>query len=205
MYLLFELIFTQLLQGHLVYPSRRDNRTKMKFIIPFIAALLLSLTFVSGISAANLDGHMQYRIISYSLNADTAEDPKKNVNLGPFLITGLTSEALREDFTDEVNFSGDDSQSTTNVFGVSADYFATPDLALYGAFGITKSSGSSAFDEEYEASWEANVGVIYKLFNNIRYEVHFGYMDTGDLFRESNTYTDVESIIMISNKLSMSF
>lgn len=159
----------------------------MRFVTLYIIALLLSMALASGVSAANLDGHMQYRIISYSLNADTAEDPNKNVNLGPLLITGVTSEALREDFTDEVNFSGDDSQSTTNVFGVSADYFATPDLALYGAFGITKISGSSAFDEEYEASWEANVGVIYKLFNNIRYEVHFGYMDTGDLFKDSNT------------------
>ena len=177
----------------------------MKLVILPITALLLSLALVNIVSAANLDGHMQYRIISYSLNADTAEDQNKNVNLGPLLITGITSEALREDLTDEVNFSGDDSQSTTNVFGLSADYFATPDLALYGAFGITKSSGSSAFDTEYEASWEANVGVIYKLFNNIRYEVHFGYMDTGNLFKESNTYTDVESIIMISNKLSMSF
>jgi hypothetical protein len=30
-------------------------------------------------------------------------------------------------------------------------------------------------------------------------------MDTGDIFKERNAYTDVESIIMISNQLTMSF
>ncbi len=173
--------------------------------IPFISALLLSLGIASGVSAANLDGHMQYRIISYSLNVDDSSDTNNNVNLGPLLITGTTADVLSDNLTPDASFDSVDSQSATDVFGVSADYLATPDLALYGAFGITKSRGSSAFDPEYEASWEANVGVIYSLFNNIRYEVHFGYMDTGDLFKESNTYKDVESIIMISNKLTMSF
>jgi hypothetical protein len=30
-------------------------------------------------------------------------------------------------------------------------------------------------------------------------------MDTGDLFSDKSTYADVESIIMISNRLTMSF
>jgi hypothetical protein len=35
--------------------------------------------------------------------------------------------------------------------------------------------------------------------------MHFGFMDTGDLFKRNNAYSDVESIVMISNQLSMSF
>lgn len=171
----------------------------------FILTLLVTLGIASGVSAANLDGHMQYRIVSYSLNVDGSSDAIKNVNLGPFLITGSTADVLSDNLAPEASFDSVDSSSATDVFGVAADFLATPDLALYGAFGITKIRGNSAFDPEYEASWEANVGVIYSLFNNIRYEVHFGYMDTGDLFKESNTYKDVESIIMISNKLTMSF
>ncbi len=177
----------------------------MRDPLPIFFMLLLVLVMGSSASAANLDGHMQYRIISYSLNADSDKNSDSNVNLGPLLITGATAELLQEDINTEANLGAGEAQATADVFGVSANYLATPDLELYGAFGITKCSGSSAFNPEYEASWEANVGVFYRLFNNIRYEVHFGYMDTGDLFKESNTYTDVESIIMISNKLSMSF
>ena len=39
----------------------------------------------------------------------------------------------------------------------------------------------------------------------LAYEVHFGYMDTGDLFQEVDTYSEVESILMISNQLTLSF
>lgn len=58
---------------------------------------------------------------------------------------------------------------------------------------------------ENESSWEANLGFIYKLVNNLSYEVHFGYMDTGDLFTDQSSYSDVENIIMVSNQLTMSF
>ncbi len=56
-----------------------------------------------------------------------------------------------------------------------------------------------------ESSWEANLGVIYKLMNNLSFELHFAYMDTGDLYTRRSSYSDVESIIMVSNRLTMSF
>ena len=77
-------------------------------------------------------------------------------------------------------------------------------LALQGVLGVTKNSWDPSTADN-KSSWEANLGIIYKMFNNLSYELHFGYMDTGDIFKERNTYTDVESIIMISNKLTMSF
>ena len=80
-----------------------------------------------------------------------------------------------------------------------------PDLSLHGAIGITKNRWEAALDPNYQSGWEANLGIIYKFFNNLSYEVHFGYMEPGDLFRESNAYSGVESIIMINNKLTMSF
>ncbi len=177
----------------------------MRILITFAITLLLSLAISGGVWAANLDGHMQYRIISYSFNSNSIDQPNGGSTSGPLLITGATSDVFTQTFDNETILDTDDPQSIANIFGVSADYMATPDLAFYGAFGITKNTDSSALDSDYSASWEANVGAIYRLFNNIKYEVHFGYMDTGDLFKESNAYTDVESIIMISNKLTMSF
>ena len=175
----------------------------MSRIIIHILVYSLFLCFTGVVSAASLEGHMQYRVMSYSLNS--ADDDSSNVNLGPLFITGTTSDILVDDLDNSPDFTSSESNSAADVLAVSADYLATPDLSLHGAFGITKNRWNATADSEYDASWEANVGVIYRLFNNIRYEVHFGYMETGDLFRDSNKYKDVESIIMISNKLTMSF
>ncbi|MDP3480645.1 MAG: hypothetical protein Q8R88_12805, partial [Desulfoprunum sp.] len=70
--------------------------------------------------------------------------------------------------------------------------------------GVTKNNWGSN-TSKHDSSWEANLGLIYKMYKNFSYQVHFGYMDTGDLFKERNTYKDVESIIMVNNQLTMSF
>ncbi len=154
--------------------------------------------------AANLDGHMKYTIVSYSFNIDS-DDALPDNEAQALLITGSNRDLLNESMKNSTDYGIADSKPTTDIFAVSAEFAATPELSLHGALGISKNKKDFTFDPEYNASWEANVGVIYKLFNNIRYEVHFGYMETGDLFKEKNSYTDVESIIMISNQLSMSF
>lgn len=177
-----------------------------RYLTVLIAIPTLVLSLVCAVSAANLEDHMQYRITSYTLGGEEGLDSSITADLGPLLITGSTSEILTEN-TPPGNGPNalQDSEKGAEIFALSADYLATPDLALRGAVGITKNNWQSLFDPEYKSSWEANLGLIYNLFDNIRYEIHFGYMDTGDLFKESDKYTDVESIIMISNKLSMSF
>lgn len=155
--------------------------------------------------AANLDGHMQYRIVSYSLAGEDSSGSSITTDLGPLLITGATSDIFKESFDGQSDHTISQLHESTDVFALSADFLATPDLSVRGAFGITKNRFDAVLDPDYEAGWEANLGVIYNLFNNLRYEIHFGYMDTGDLFKESDAYTDVENIIMISNKLTMSF
>jgi hypothetical protein len=159
----------------------------------------------AGADAANLDGHMQYRIVSYSFSNNNGDNAERSVNLGPLLITGNSADIFTGSSYTTPELSVADPSRATDVLAVSADFLATPSLSLQGTFGIAQNRRGASFDSDYDTSWEANVGVIYKLFSNIRYEIHFGYMDTGDLFKERNTYSDVESIIMISNKLTMSF
>ena len=176
----------------------------MKYPIVYIVSLLIFAGYCSIASAANIEGHMQYRIVSYSFSSDDAGSPSESYTLGPLLITGAASDILL-DSPFSPDLGGSDPKSATDIFAVAADIAATPDLSLRGTIGIAKNRWGASLDRDYTSSWEANLGVIYKLFNNIRYEIHFGYMETGDLFKERNTYKDVESIIMISNKLTMSF
>jgi hypothetical protein len=79
-------------------------------------------------------------------------------------------------------------------------------LTLATAIGLTRNLWSPDSTEfENKSSWEANLGVIYNLFNNLSYELHLGYMEPGNLFTNKSSYSNVESIIMISNKLTLSF
>jgi len=189
----------------LINHNFHDWQKDMKTISAYILALIFTGIVVSGASAANLDGHVQYRIVSYSFSSDDLSGYSDSVDLGPLLITGTTSDILTDSGAGSSKFGTSDPQNVTDIFAVSADFSATPDISLRGAFGITKNRWDASLDPDYDTGWEANLGVIYQLFNNIRYEVHFGYMATGDLFKEKNTYSDVENIIMISNQLTMSF
>ena len=175
----------------------------MKHAALIISTLLIICGSVAYAGAANLEGHMKYTIVSYSFNIDGNEALIDNDQT--LLITGSNRDLLNESMKNSSDYGIADSKPTTDIFALSAEFAATPEISLHGALGFSKNKKDFTFDPEYNASWEANVGIIYKLFNNIRYEVHFGYMETGDLFKEKNSYTDVESIIMISNQLSMSF
>ncbi len=180
----------------------------MKKLISITALFILAAT-VSVATAAESGGHQQYRIISYNFgdNAvlDTESQGSKANIFNPLLITGSRSDILNRSpfFVNE--FGTSDTQTVTSGFAVAADYEATSKISLHGAIGVTKNDWDASSNPNYNSSWEANLGVIYKLFNNLSYEVHFGYMDTGDLFKKSSTYNSVESIIMVSNQLTMSF
>jgi hypothetical protein len=121
------------------------------------------------------------------------------------MITRTTADIFSSQPTEWNQFQFSSGKKLTQGFAVSADFFATQNLALHGIIGITKNDMSTTYKADFDSSWEANLGVVYKLFNNISYEMHFGYMDTGDLFKKSNIYNDVENIVMISNQLTMSF
>ncbi len=166
---------------------------------------LLQIVICSAAVAADLDEHIPYRVISYNFSSDEPGSQSSSLTFGPLMITGSTVDVLTKAPPQFDSFGKIDPKNTTDIFAVSANFSPTPELSLHGSFGITKNRWEAALNPDYESGWETNLGIIYKLFNNINYEVHFGYMDTGDLFEESDTYTGVESIVMISSKLTMSF
>lgn len=176
----------------------------MKHLLLLIPTLLLGGILIADASAADLEGHMEYTIVSYTLDSELLTGLQEAAQ-GNLLITGSSSDILTDSMKNREDFGIGDFKPATDVLSLSAGFIATPDLALQGTIGVARNTEKFIFDPENTSSWEANVGIIYKLFNNINYEVHFGYMETGDLFKEKDSYSDVENIIMISNKLSMSF
>lgn len=166
---------------------------------------LLSLPAIS--IAGELGSHSVYRVTSYNFNdfndlKPSEVDTVKQNN--PLMITGSQTDILADLNLDNSSLSTSAKSSTTSSFAVSAQYAPTRKLALQGALGMTKSDWEPRSLENH-SSWEANLGIIYNLFNNISYGVHFGYMNTGDVYKKRNSYSDVESVIMISNQLTLSF
>lgn len=172
--------------------------------IYFLLVLLLTAT-VSWAETAQ--DRIPYRIISYQFNSDAPDAQFSSLTTAPLLITGASADILTDPTTSQrfTSTSALDPHAITDIFALSAEIAATPDLSVQGSLGFAKNRWDEATDPHYNSAWEANLGIIYKLLDNLSYEIHFGYMDTGDLFRDSDTYTGVESIIMINNKLTMSF
>ena len=166
---------------------------------------LLSLPAIS--VAGEIVTHSVYRVTSYNFNDfnDLKSDEVNTVRQNnPLMITGRQTDILSDFNLDSSSLSASAKSSATSGFAVSAQYAPTSKLALQGAIGMTKSDWEPGSLENH-SSWEANLGIIYNLFNNVSYGVHFGYMDTGDVYKRRNSYSDVESVIMVSNQLTLSF
>lgn len=177
----------------------------MKKSIFFQTLIILQLILLSSVVyGADLNGHSAYKVTSYNLGAIQGLEGNSTLNhshaSNPLLITNSAADILTSEH--------ETASQNSNISSVAltAQFDATKNISLQGAFGVTRNLWTpDLMGGVNGSSWEANLGVIYKLLNNLSYELHFGYMDTGDLFSDRNSYSDVENIIMISNQLSLSF
>lgn len=181
----------------------------MKKLFLYCFVVLLIATTSSFAQAADLNDHELYRIVTYTFNTGNTSDltvSAKNTNhFNPLMITRTKSDILSSQPDDQDQLSYSNGKNYAQGIAISANFRATPNLAFQGVLGVTKNVADTTLNSNFDSSWEANLGVIYKLFNHLSYEMHFGFMDTGDIFRTNNAYSDVESIVMISNQLTMSF
>ncbi len=176
-----------------------------------IVSILIIVTFfnVPVLLAKDKGSHSIYRITAYNFgNLGDKKDATTNLTASsfPLLITGYHSDVLDNMNIEDEALIASTKRANAGGFAVSAQYSPNNKFAFSGAIGFTDSKWSDK-TENNRSSWEANLGIIYKLFNNVSYGVHFGYMDTGGTSynKQSSTYSDVESIIMISNQLTLSF
>lgn len=178
-------------------------------VLPIIIILQL-LCWTSLLSAQDLSTHRAYKVTSYNLGAFQSYhnngDAQGSGNFKPLLITGGATDILNSEHQKTVSLSGQSETSGLSGMALTGEFDATNHISIQGTFGVTRNLWSpDLMGSVSGSSWEANLGVVYKLLNNISYELHFGYMDTGKLFTNRNSYSDVENIIMISNQLTLSF
>ena len=174
-------------------------------------ALLTALLLTVGVASSQADGldNTEYKITGYTFDSDAVSESDSGLlfetsRFKPLMITSSTTDVFGDDpFAS--SFSSQATGTAPHGWAVAAEYLPTPNLAFHGAIGVTSVAWDSKSESALQSSWEANIGVVYNFFNSLAYEVHFGYMDTGDLFQQVDTYSEVESILMISNQLTLSF
>lgn len=182
---------------------------KIEYILPTLClVLVLSVGGVYPVQAEDLD-ESEYRITGYTFDADAVSVSESGLlfqtsRFKPLMITSATSDVFGED-PFGTSFSSQTTGTAPHGWAIAAEYLPTPNLAFHGVIGVTSVAWDSDSANELQSSWEANIGVVYNFYNSLAYEVHFGYMDTGDLFQQVNTYSEIDSIIMVSNQLTLSF
>lgn len=183
---------------------------KNLFIPILTFLLLLGLGQGGEIYAADLETHHAFKVTSYDLGVINNSQAKGSIasrNFQPLLITSTVADVLNNTHERTVSL-GKTPTDASNISSIalSAQFDPLTNISLQGAFGVTRNLWTPELMGDLNAaSWEADLGVIYKFLNNLSYELHFGYMDTGSLFTDRDSYSDVESIIMISNKITLSF
>ena len=186
------------------HPATDSMKTALNILI--IAASVLAV--VAPATAEESASHSLYKVTTYNLGTSLDfQDFSPIANqkkYAPLLITSTKADILDSDQLNDPRLETSTNRAETDGFAIAAKYSPTEKIALQGVVGVTKNTFDPS-SAKRESSWEANLGVIYQMFKNLSYGVHFGYMDTGDLFKDRNTYKDVESIIMVSNQLTMSF
>ena len=176
-----------------------------------ILIIVVATLIVGGVVSAQADAldNTEYKITGYTFDSDAVSESESGLlfetsRFRPLMITSTTTDVFGEDPFGS-SFSSQTTGTSPHGWAVAAEYLPTPNLAFHGAIGVTSVAWDSKANDDLQSSWEANIGVVYSFFNSLAYEVHFGYMDTGDLFQEVDTYSEIESILMISNQLTLSF
>jgi hypothetical protein len=90
------------------------------------------------------------------------------------------------------------------AYVLSADYVVDPQLTLHGALGMAYADKTTAgVDDEFGK--EFNIGLKYQIMSNLAYELHAGYLWTGDFFKLGVAATQVDNIYQIDHSLTLSF
>ena len=153
----------------------------------------------------------EYKLLAYTLSTGSPDtysesNPSKSVSFHRLYIS---PDAMNTVLNRGENFPGNSQvnipENTFQGFAIRAAYAPASDITLHSSISLTDTIEKKNIHYTDRVGWEVDLGLAYKFLNKFAYEVHFGYMDTGKLFTESKSYTDVDNITIVTNKLTMSF
>jgi len=180
-----------------------------------IFSILLTVIFIcvafSAYAGENTLQQGEYKLIAYTLSngRSTAYSGSNSSNSMNFQSLYISPKAMNTVLNKEDSFLGSSvlevNKGSYQSFAIRTAYAPTSTLTLHSSIGLTDSMDNKELGYASRIGWEVDLGVAYRFFNHFAYEVHFGYMDTGELFKNSNSFNDIDNITIITHKLTMSF
>ncbi|MFQ6757467.1 MAG: hypothetical protein D9V46_06445 [Deltaproteobacteria bacterium] len=124
-----------------------------------------------------------------------------------YILTGRHTGMLNNDIYSGGVGSNMRNMSAAGIHAVvaAADYAVSNQLSLHGAIAWAQADEEQVVGQDDEYGWEYNIGAAYKLLDNLTYEAHFGYLDTGDFFKSTPTTDDTENVYILTHHLTMTF
>lgn len=134
----------------------------------------------------------------YSLHGDN------NRGFRPlYILTGTQSDIFTED-GGENSFSTQARKAGMDGVAFIVDYKASPRVELHTAIGAANTDKTPLGYVDYYG-WEANLGLGYKILDNLTFELHLGYMATADFFNKGVEDVETEDITIITQHLTLKF
>ncbi len=175
--------------------------------------LVLACICISTSAHAADDAYLpgEYKVIAYTLSdgesaLGSSAHSSKSISFHSLYISPVAMDTV---LNREALLPGESPSYIPNTsyrsFALRGAYSPTSNLSFHSAIGVTDTIDAKNIAYKDRVGWEVDLGMAYRFLNNFAYELHFGYMDTGELFRESNTLTDVDNITIVTNKITMSF
>ncbi|MBU0945042.1 MAG: hypothetical protein KJ804_15185 [Proteobacteria bacterium] len=122
-----------------------------------------------------------------------------------YILTGAKVSLLNNDMGSDNEYGVAVRTAGAHGFVGAADFQATEKIGLHGALGYAMAAAEmEGFDNDY--GWEVDLGASYKLLDNLTYNLHFGYLASGDFFKGNNDLGyDANDVTLLYNNLSMTF
>lgn len=139
------------------------------------------------------------RYWNYSLH------PYKERGFRPlYILTGTKNDIFLDD-GEENNFATQTRKAGMDGIAFVVDYKATPRIKLHTAVGAANTD-KTPHGQIDNYGWEANLGLGYDILDNLTYELHLGYMATGDFFeKEHKEDIEPEDITIVTQHLTLKF
>ena len=120
-----------------------------------------------------------------------------------YVLTGAKTSILNNDMGSSNEYGAKARNAGVHAIVLSADFQASDKLGLHAAVGAAEAASElPGYDSDY--GYEVNAGASYKLLDNLTYNLHFGWLATGDFFK-LGTANDVQDITVLYNNLTMTF
>ncbi len=120
-----------------------------------------------------------------------------------YILTGTQADIFSDDIGDS-SFSSQTKSAGIDGIAFIADYKASPRIKLHTAIGAANAD-KTPLDSNNYFGWEANIGLGYKILDNLTYELHLGYMATGDFFKSNDVDVETEDMAIITQHLTLKF